>query len=89
MTSFSNEEFLTVTEVAARLRLNDQTIRNWIDRGKLPAFRIGRRVRIARSDFDRFVDGGYTQPPHRLERCQQGAGVLGRLEESVGDIREP
>jgi hypothetical protein len=30
MTSFSNEEFLTVAEVAARLRLNDQTVRNMI-----------------------------------------------------------
>jgi hypothetical protein len=30
MTSFSTEEFLTVAEVAAYLKLNDQTVRNRI-----------------------------------------------------------
>ena len=54
------DEFLTVAEVAAILRLNQQTIRNWIDAGKLPAVRVGaRRVRIPRSDFDRLISEGY------------------------------
>jgi excisionase family DNA binding protein len=44
-----NEEFLTVAEVAERLKMNQQTIRNWIDRGELPAIRLGpRRVRAHR-----------------------------------------
>ena len=47
------EEFLTVAEVAATLKLNQQTVRNWIDQGSLPALRVGRRVRIKRSDFER------------------------------------
>jgi excisionase family DNA binding protein len=46
------DEFLTVDEVAARLKVNPQTVRNWIDRRALPAYRIGRRVRISRADFD-------------------------------------
>jgi excisionase family DNA binding protein len=50
------EEFLTVAEVAARLKLNQQTIRNWIDRGELGAIRIGaRRVRIPESELGRFI----------------------------------
>jgi excisionase family DNA binding protein len=52
----SNEEFLTVNEVAAILKVNQQTVRNWIDRGELPAIRIGRRVRITRSDFERVLE---------------------------------
>jgi excisionase family DNA binding protein len=56
---FSNEEFLTVAEIASILKLNQQTIRNWIDQRKLPAVHIGRRVRVLRSDFDRLVEGGY------------------------------
>ena len=30
------EEYLTVAEVAGNLKLNQQTVRNWIDRGELP-----------------------------------------------------
>jgi excisionase family DNA binding protein len=54
------DSFLTVAEVAETLKLNQQTVRNWIDQGSLPAIRVGRRVRIKRSDFDRLLEQGYT-----------------------------
>ena len=53
--SEAEESFLTVAEVAELLKLNQQTVRNWIDQGSLPAVRVGRRVRIRRSDFDRLI----------------------------------
>ncbi len=53
------ESYLTVAEVAETLKLNQQTVRNWIDQGSLPALRVGRRVRIKRSDFDRLLAEGY------------------------------
>lgn len=55
-----DESFLTVAEVAEILKLNQQTVRNWIDQGSLPALRVGRRVRIKRSDFERILAEGYT-----------------------------
>jgi excisionase family DNA binding protein len=63
MSSLSNdfgEEFLTVAEVAELLKLNQQTVRNWIDQGSLPAVRVGRRVRIRRSDLERVLENGST-----------------------------
>jgi excisionase family DNA binding protein len=54
------ESFLTVAEVAGMLKLNQQTVRNWIDQGSLPALRVGRRVRIRRSDFERVLAQSYT-----------------------------
>ncbi len=54
------ESFLTVAEVAETLKLNQQTVRNWIDQGFLPALRVGRRVRIKRSDFERLLEQGYS-----------------------------
>ncbi len=42
------------------LKLNQQTVRNWIDQGSLPALRVGRRVRIKRSDFERVLAESYT-----------------------------
>ena len=38
------------------LKLNQQTVRNWIDQGRLPALRVGRRVRIRRSDLERVLE---------------------------------
>lgn len=64
----ADDEYMTVAEVAGNLKLNQQTIRNWIDRGELPVVRVGRRVRIKRSDYDRYVQEGYsgsTQPRQR------------------------
>src|SRR5579875_3778303 len=55
------EAFLTVAEVAATLKLNQQTVRNWIDQGSLPALRVGRRVRIRRSDLDEMLEAGSTR----------------------------
>jgi excisionase family DNA binding protein len=52
------EEFLTVADVAELLKLNQQTVRNWIDQGSLPALKVGRRVRIRRSDLERVLDDG-------------------------------
>jgi excisionase family DNA binding protein len=54
-TNDATDTFLTVQEVAELLKLNPQTVRNWIDQGSMPAVRMGRRVRIKRSDFDRVV----------------------------------
>lgn len=53
------ESYLTVAEVAQLLKLNQQTVRNWIDQGSLPALRVGRRVRIKRSDLERVLADGY------------------------------
>ncbi len=63
------ESFLTVAEVAEKLRLNQQTVRNWIDAGSLPALRVGRRVLIKRSDLDRILEDAYrgTPPPPRSD----------------------
>ena len=62
MSSGGNLEdtFLTVAEVAELLKLNQQTVRNWIDQGSLPALRVGRRVRIRRSDLERVLEKGST-----------------------------
>jgi excisionase family DNA binding protein len=53
------DAFLTVAEVAETLKLNQQTVRNWIDRGELPAARLGqRRIRVRESDLQAFIDAG-------------------------------
>jgi excisionase family DNA binding protein len=68
------ETYLTVAEVAGMLKLNQQTVRNWIDQGSLPALRVGRRVRIKRSDFEQIVADGYRSGPASAAREQGPSG---------------
>jgi excisionase family DNA binding protein len=63
MSASFDDEFLTVAQIAERLKLNPQTLRNWIDRGELPAVRIGRRVRVRRSDLEQLLAQGQTAGP--------------------------
>ena len=66
-----DEPFLTVAEIAALLKVNPMTIRNWISSGELPAMHVGRRVRIPRVDFDRFVEASF------IGTGRRPAGVAG------------
>jgi excisionase family DNA binding protein len=57
-----DDAYLTVLEVAELLRLNQQTVRNIIDRGELRAVRVGpRRVRVRQSDLDAFIADSSSQ----------------------------
>ena len=84
---------MTVAEVAELLKLNQQTIRNWIDEGRLPAVRIGRRVRVRRVDLDRVLAQGATvetQPPAPTvapaEAVEQLAEALERARRLLGRL---
>jgi excisionase family DNA binding protein len=51
-----DSELLTVPEAAALLRLRPSTIRAWINQRKKIAFvRVGRLVRIRRSDVEAYI----------------------------------
>jgi len=53
------DQLLTVHEVAELLKLNQQTIRNMIDRGEMGHVRVGqRRVRVRQSQLDAFLAAG-------------------------------
>jgi excisionase family DNA binding protein len=57
------DEVLTVHEIAEALKVNQQTVRNWIDAGDLAAIRVGkRRVRVRRRDLEAFLDKSNRTP---------------------------
>jgi excisionase family DNA binding protein len=49
------KEYLTTKEVAERLSISEQTVREWIKENKLPAVKIGRRYRITVADCDQVI----------------------------------
>jgi excisionase family DNA binding protein len=48
-------KFLTVQEVADRLRLSESMIYKEINAGRLPHYRFGARVRITEGGLDEYV----------------------------------
>ncbi|MGH9150367.1 MAG: helix-turn-helix domain-containing protein [Acidimicrobiales bacterium] len=54
-------DFLTVAEVAKRLRVSTMTVYRLINAGDLPAARIGRSYRLAADDVDRYLEASYNR----------------------------
>ena len=64
------DDLVSVADIAEVLKLNQQTVRNWIDQGRLRAIRVGRRVRVRWGDVEAMMTpagpaspGGGTSTP--------------------------
>ncbi len=51
-----SEELITAEEAAVILKLNVETVREYIRKKQLPAYRVGRGYLIKRSDIDKFLE---------------------------------
>jgi excisionase family DNA binding protein len=49
-------EYLTVEEVAGRLKVKEKTVRDWIGRGMLEAYKIGKIWRIRSDHLDQAME---------------------------------
>ena len=54
--SQNERECLSLQEASCRLGVCVRTIRREIDRGRLPAFRVGRNLRIQLSELRRYME---------------------------------
>ncbi len=60
-------EYLTIDEVAERLKVSRRTVYRWIERGELPAYKLGPdrpgvEWRIGEEDLIKFLEERRTQP---------------------------
>jgi excisionase family DNA binding protein len=55
----SDSTFLTVAEVAARMRVSKMTVYRLLHGGDLPAVRVGRSFRVLESDVDEYLRKSY------------------------------
>lgn len=49
-------EFYSTRQIAKMLDLKTITIRRWIDKGLLPAFKLGRDLKVKKTDLDKFIE---------------------------------
>jgi excisionase family DNA binding protein len=62
MATIIETDFLTVREAAAALGVPQSTVRRWIARGDLPAYRVGqRRLAVRRGDLNRLLPAARTE----------------------------
>ena len=51
-----NDKVYTIEEVAESLQVHSETVKKWVQEGKLGAVKIGyRTIRILQSDIDKFI----------------------------------
>jgi excisionase family DNA binding protein len=66
----SQRELLKVEEVAALLKIKEKTVREWIGRGELEAYKIGKEWRVRRDHLDQAIEtrrvGARLAPPGGL-----------------------
>lgn len=59
-----NDTWMTIKEVSQWLKVTDQTIRNWIAEGTLPAYQVNKRGRILikEEDIQGVIEAGEFKP---------------------------
>lgn len=57
----SEQEFLTLAQVAERLQVSTQTVRDWIAKGRLSALQLDRAFRVRREDLEAMIAARTTQ----------------------------
>lgn len=69
MIDVAMNELLTVPEAAAMLRLRPSTVRAWICKRKIPFVKLGRLVRIKRSDAEQIIESSVVAASGRIGQC--------------------
>lgn len=64
-------DFMTVKDVADRLKVSDRYVRLLIARGDLPAVRLGRAVRIGVTDLVAFLEACKTDDASAFEQARE------------------
>jgi putative molybdopterin biosynthesis protein len=54
-------EFYLVEELAKKLRVSNMTIYRYIKAGKIQAYKIGKELRIAKEEFNSFLNNVKTK----------------------------
>lgn len=49
------EEYMSLKEIALLLKVHILTVRRWVAKGKMTAYRLDKEYRVKKSDFDKFI----------------------------------
>ena len=58
----SEDKLLTPPQVAQQLQVNERTVTQWLRRGHLRGFKIGKEWRVSARDLDNFLEQSANVP---------------------------
>lgn len=61
------EKWLSVEEIADHLKISKETVYRWLERGKIPAHRVGKQWRFKPSEVDEWVKSGNASSEERAQ----------------------
>ena len=73
-----SKEWLSSKEAASRIGITQRTLYRFIDEGQIPAYRIGRVIRLQRPDVESFIEQSRVQPgtlKHLYPDTDAGNGI--------------
>lgn len=56
----AHPEWLTVEQIARKLDEPEPTVRYWIQKKRLPAYKFGRKLKVRVSDLETFIENSKT-----------------------------
>jgi excisionase family DNA binding protein len=71
-----DESYLSVQRAASVADVHPDTIRKWINSGRLPRHKAGRELRVRRDELHRLLEGGITEDRPTPE--EDAAAILSR-----------
>ena len=54
----NNEKLLTPVDIANRLQVNERTVTQWLRKGDLRGFKVGKEWRVSVEDLEAFLEAG-------------------------------
>ncbi len=64
----AQQTLLTPSDVAKRLQMNERTVTQWLRKGHLRGFKIGKEWRVSEIDLETFIEASANKPSGSLPR---------------------
>ncbi|MFQ6016982.1 MAG: helix-turn-helix domain-containing protein [Kiloniellaceae bacterium] len=64
----AENQLLTPPQVAERLQVNERTVTQWLRKGHLRGFKIGKEWRISRRDLETFLEESANVPAGKTRK---------------------
>lgn len=64
----SEDKLLTPPQVAEKLQVNERTVTQWLRKGHLRGFKIGKEWRVSSKDLDAFLEDSANVPQEKRVR---------------------